>query len=208
MNKLSGLLIFMLGIGVGSGTTYYILRDKFDAEQAEREAQIKAVYDEKYRKDDTKPEKDEVKEPVNETITNSSLKEAMLARKKDIKDYTNIVNKEQYTEEKETNSMIDGEILIEPDNHDDVIGFGLDPYDVVFATIYADGYLVDSSDNIIDIDEQIGGRETLEHFGEGDDPELLHVRNNLYEIDYEIDRDDRTYAEVSGKSPSELPPID
>lgn len=206
MNKLSGLLIFALGAGLGSGATYFYLRDRFEQEQAEREEQLKAAYDAKYNIADKVTV--EVAEEGAQPKVNISLKESMMANKKDITDYANIVKKEEYTEKVEEDKVIDGEILIEPDNYDDVIGFGEDPFDVVFATIYADGYLVDSNDRIIDIDEQIGGKETLEHFGEGDDPELLHVRNNLYEIDYEIDRDDRTYAEVSGKDPADLPSID
>lgn len=205
MNKLGGLLIFALGAGLGSGATYFYMRDKFEAEQNERESQIKAAYDAKYSlvKNEATDKEEKPKVEIN-----VALKETMMANKKNVTDYSNIIKKEEYVEQKEDEKMIDGEILIEPDNHDDVIGFGLEPYDVVFATIYADGYLVDSNDNIIDIEEQIGGVETLEHFGEGDDPELLHVRNNLYEIDYEIDRDDRTYAEVSGKDPADLPDLD
>lgn len=204
MNKLSGILIFLLGAGLGSGATYYYMRDRFEQEQAEREEQLKAAYDAKYSE-----------KKVSDTVTeekveiNASLKETMMANKKNITDYANVIKKENYTvKQEEEEKMIDGEILIEPDNYDDITGFGEAPFDVVFATIYADGYLVDSNDNIIDIDEQIGGVETLDHFGEGDDPDLLHVRNNLYEIDYEIDKDDRTYVEVSGKNPADLPSID
>lgn len=203
MNKLTGILLFILGAGIGSGATYYILRDRFEEEQAEREAQIKSAYDAKYLKEEDETAKENVEPSIN-----ISLKESMMANKKDITDYANIAKREGYIEKKEEKNMIDGEVIIEPDNYDGLVGFAEPPFDVVFATIYADGYLVDSNDNIIDIDEQIGGRETLEHFGEGDDPELLHVRNNLYEIDYEIDKDDRTYAEVSGKDPADLPPID
>lgn len=206
MNKLGSLLIFALGVGLGSGASYFYLRDKFEQEQAEREEQLKAAYDAKYNLEDKVTV--EVAEEEALPKVNISLKESMMANKKDITDYANIIKKENYENKQEEESMpIDGEILIEPDNHDDVIGFGMEPFDVAFATIYADGYLVDSNDHIIDID-MIGGKETLEHFGEGDDPELLHVRNNLYEIDYEIDRDERTYAEVSGKDPADLPDLD
>lgn len=200
MNKLGSLLIFALGAGLGSGATYFYLRDKFEQEQAEREEQLKAAYDAKYNIADKVTV--EVAEEGAQPKVNISLKESMMANKKDITDYANIVKKEEYSEQKEEERVIDGEIIIEPED------FGEDPFDVVFATIYEDGYLVDSNDNIIDIDEQIGGKETFEHFGEGNDPDLLHVRNNLYEIDYEIDRDDRTYAEVSGKNPADLPSID
>lgn len=207
MSKLSGLLMFALGAGVGSSAMYFYMRDKFDAEQSEREAQLKAAYDIKCNS--TKVETTEEKKEEPYVQINRELKETMIKEKKSITDYANVIKKENYVEKQEEEDMpIDGEILIEPDNHDDVIGFGMEPFETVFATIYADGYLVDSDDNIIDIDDKIGGVETLEHFGEGDDPELLHVRNNLYEIDYEIDRDDRTYVEVSGKNPADLPPID
>lgn len=200
MNKIGSLLIFALGAAIGSGATYYYMRDKFESEQAEREEQLKAAYDAKYTvtKEEVTEEKEEPKVDINQ-----SLKETMMANKRTITDYSNIIKKENYDKQEEKNvSMIDGEIIIDPED------FGEDPYDVVFATIYSDGYLVDSNDNIIDIEEQIGGEETFEHFGEGDDPDLLHVRNNLYEIDYEIDRDDRTYAEVSGKDPADIPSLD
>ena len=206
MNKLAGVLGFVLGAGVGSGVTYYILRERFEAEQLERENQIKAAYDAMYEDKEANEEKDT--EPIAKSEINPVLKQEMIAKKKqEYRDYSNIVNKEEYSKEKESMALIDDEIIIEPDNIDGLIGFGEQPYNTVFATIYSDGYLVDDADHIIDID-MIGGKEALEHFGEGDDPELLHVRNKLYEIDYEIDRDERTYAEVSGKDPEDLPDLD
>lgn len=207
MNKLAGVLGFVLGAGVGSGVTYYILRERFEAEQLERENQIKAAYDARYEDKEVNEEKDT--EPIAKPEINPALKREMIEKKKqEYRDYSNIVKSEDYSKETESMALIENEVIIEPDNIDGLIGFGEQPYDTVFATIYADGYLVDDRDNIIDIDEQIGGKETLEHFGEGDDPELLHVRNILYEIDYEIDRDERTYAEVSGKDPEDLPDLD
>lgn len=203
MSKLSNLFMFVLGGVIGSGTTYFVLKERMTSEMDIELEQIKNAYNKKYEENDSNIAKEEPKNNIQSTVKE-------FTNKKPITDYSKIIKEENYKKEEEKEmSPIDGEIIIEPDNHEDegVIGFGLDPYDTVFATIYSDGYLVDDADHIIDID-MIGGKETLEHFGEGDDPELLHVRNVLYEIDYEIDRDDRTYAEVSGKDVSELPELD
>lgn len=204
MNRLSNLIMFILGGAVGSGATYFILKDRMATEMDIELDNIRSAYEKKHKEDKTN-----ISEEKPMVDTHSVVKE--ITNKRPITDYSKIIKEEKYIvkEEEEQMSPIDGEIIIEPDNHEDegVVGFGLEPYDTVFATIYADGYLVDDTDHIIDID-MIGGKETLEHFGEGDDPELLHVRNVLYEIDYEIDRDDRTYAEVSGKDESELPDLD
>lgn len=205
MQKLGSIIAFVLGAGMGSAATYFIVKDRCEkiafAKAEEEIQQVKEAFR-------PKSEKQNIDIPSEEKDVKAEMLSVL---HKTRTDYSKIVKENGYSEEKkedeEEMSMIDGEIIIEPDNRDDVIGFGLDPYDVEFATLYADGYLVTSNDHIIDI-EMIGGKEALEHFGEGDDPELLHVRNVLYEIDYEIDRDDRTYAEVSGKDPSDLPDID
>lgn len=221
MNKLGGILLFVLGTGIGSGVTCYVLSEKHKTDISELEETIKAAYDAKYVKKDTKPEEEKTEEPVLDDIARTykameKKKNETLTLKKEMVDYNKIVKEEKYTSDEEETvkekemGLIDGEIIIEPDNYDEreVVGFGMPPFDnVVFATYYADGYLVDSEDHIISI-ERIGGEEALEHFGEGDDPELLHVRNVLYELDFEIDRDSRTYAEVSGKDPADLPDPD
>lgn len=216
MSKFEGFLLFVLGAGIGSASTYFVYKDICNKRLDEEVEQIKAAYDEKYRKT-LKVDEEEVPTKARQEFKDlEKKKEEMLRKKPEYIDYSKIVKEEKYDEakvdieEEKEMGLIDGEIIIEPDNHEElgIPGFGMPPFDnVVFATIYSDGYLVDDSDHIIDI-EQIGGKETLEHFGEGFDPELLHVRNTLYEIDYEIDKDERTYAEVSGKDPSELPELD
>lgn len=204
MNKLGGLLIFMIGAGTGASIAYYVIDKRYKEEIEDLERQIKESYD---ALEDTESEEvEENTEPEKSSAKDiSTLKTQMLANKREIIDYANIVKEEKYTEEvKEDTSVIDGEIILSEDIED----FGEEPYDVVFATIYADGYLVDSNDHIISLD-MIGGEEALEHFGmDEDNPNLLRVRNTLYEIDYEIDKDDRTYAEVSGKDPADLPDMD
>lgn len=220
MNKIGSLLLFVLGVGIGTGATYFVLTEKHNNDISELEETIKTAYDAKYGNKVNKEEEESTDIQIEHSGMDEVAKiyEAMEKKKnetlpiktKEKVDYSKIVKEEKYTTEEKEMGLIDGEIIIEPDNFDEseVVGFGMPPFDnVVFATYYADGYLVDSEDHIISI-ERIGGEESLKHFGEGDDPELLHVRNTLYELDFEIDRDERTYAEVSGKDPADLPDPD
>lgn len=200
MNKLSVFLAFAFGVTVGATGTYIYINDKYnkqlehDLEELKGNLECPDMIDE---------EIDEEEVPV--------INPARAPKPSIYTEYDKIIKKEaeeKKQEEEEVATQIEDEnIIIEPDFQDGLVGFGEGEYDTVFATIYADGYLVDDMDHCIDIFD-IGGREVLEHFGEGDDPELLHVRNELTKTDYEIDRDERTYQEVSGKSEAELPDLD
>ena len=70
-------------------------------------------------------------------------------------------------------------------------------YDVVNLTYFEDGVVVDDNDHVwteTEIEARIGS-ESLQHFGEYED-DSVHVRNDLMKIDYEILKDERTYADA------------
>ena len=74
-------------------------------------------------------------------------------------------------------------------------GYSAQPLDYFADGILADGWGVE-----LDIEETIG-EESLEHFGEYAD-DLLYVRNERKEIDYEVTKDPRTYAEAVQTNPN------
>lgn len=180
MNK---LFIFVLGAGIGSAATYILLKNKYDEIISEEIEQIKEAYNSD--KDDEPKVNPEPK--VNEATEKSSLK-YQAEKRVPITDYANIVTAEKYAKKEDVKME---ECIIEPDD------FGED-YDVIYATYYSDGYLVDDDDHIIDIDN-VGGEDILKSMSD-----VLHVRNTLYELDYEIIKDNRTYENVSGKDLSAL----
>lgn len=73
-------------------------------------------------------------------------------------------------------------------------GYNAQPLDY-----FADGVLADGWGVRLDIEETIG-EDSLSHFGEDED-DILYVRNERNEIDYEITRDPRTYEEVLRTNP-------
>jgi hypothetical protein len=72
-------------------------------------------------------------------------------------------------------------------------------YDKVFLDYYADNILADEMQNKIEasVFEKIIGKNFANHFGEKDDPEVLHIRNSKLTTDYEITKDPRLYSEVT-----------
>lgn len=69
-------------------------------------------------------------------------------------------------------------------------GFNACPLDY-----YADGILADGWHVEVNIDETIG-EDALEHFGEYVD-DIVYVRNERTQLDYEVTRDPRTYQEAA-----------
>ena len=74
-------------------------------------------------------------------------------------------------------------------------GYNAQPLDY-----FADGVLADGWGMPLDIEETIG-EEALDHFGEEQD-DIIYVRNERNEIDYEVTKDPRTYEEVRRMNPN------
>lgn len=92
--------------------------------------------------------------------------------------------------------FINGPYPISPDDFScSPPGYSAQPLDY-----FADGVLADDWGMQVDIEETIG-EENLAHFGEYAD-DILYVRNERTEIDYEVTKDPRTYAEVCRMNPN------
>lgn len=90
---------------------------------------------------------------------------------------------------------INGPYVISPEDFNcSPPGYNAQPLDY-----FADGVLADDWGVILDIDETIG-EESLNHFGEYQD-DIVYVRNEREEIDYEVTRDPRTYDEAVRTNP-------
>lgn len=92
--------------------------------------------------------------------------------------------------------FINGPYVISPDDFScSPPGYNAQPLDY-----FADGVLADDWGMKVDIEETIG-EENLAHFGEYAD-DVLYIRNERTEIDYEVTKDPRTYEEVCRMNPN------
>lgn len=89
---------------------------------------------------------------------------------------------------------INGPCVISPDEFGSAKGYNMQSLDY-----FADGVLADSWGVELDLDETIG-EDAIEHFGEYDD-DVVYVRNDRTELEYEVTRDPRTYAEAYHDNP-------
>jgi hypothetical protein len=71
-------------------------------------------------------------------------------------------------------------------------------YDQITLTFWADDeVLIDDSKRVITDVDSVVGATNLHRFGfKSEDPEIVYVRNERLEVDYEITKDDRSYSEV------------
>lgn len=178
-NILSTVLAFSVGAAAGALVTWKLLDKKYRQIAREEIDSVKKVYTFRYPKeeqDTNEPESDK-KEPVinkAEKTINDSIKH----------EYINIANK--YSGEQEGGSeqmSFDDKPwrYVIPPNEFDVY----DDYETISLTCYADGYVTDDMDELIDNVDDIIGIESLDHFGEYE-PDTVFVRNDKLKIDYEI----------------------
>jgi hypothetical protein len=84
-----------------------------------------------------------------------------------------------------------------------------DGYDEITLTYYqGDDVLCDAEDKVIDDQERVVGVENLDKFGHGsNDVNVVYVRNDAMQLDIEIVKSDKTYAEeVHGLAHADNPP--
>ena len=162
--KIRELIIFVVGVGVGIGASYNIIKKKHEEILEEEIASVKETYSKNNKESD---EVTEEKEPEPEEI--ASVKETY---NKLTKEYS------ESNEEHCTNSEI-YEI-----SYDD---FGEEGYEEIELTYYIDDEtLTDDADEPmeeLDIISSIGSIDILDGCKDG---EYIYIRNKEKEIDYSI----------------------
>lgn len=215
--KLSNVFIFGIGIAIGSAITYKIVSDKYESlinEEIESVKESLGYYDKKHN--------DEV---IDENVENPTKVFDPLKIEK--KDYENMVSYYKYHTPDEKVEEVDDPIGVDPAEMEhpglefyrvntdvpdhslkaniyvippEEYGVLLD-YDMIDLTHYNDGVLCDDMDEIVeDIDDKVG-RDYVNHFGDFDEPDVIHVRNDILRCDYEITRDLRNYGEIGFVKP-------
>lgn len=200
MNK---IVSFILGAGIGSVTTYFVVKKTIQERADEEIESVVTTFKERYDKIE-KILTDEQKEKIG---VYSSEKEFKVIEP-DIQ-----TEEEPYKDKVEDLGYSVGVDLSENnDKHVDNITqiddvkIDMAPYTIseeefgefgneeMTLILYADGVLADEQDELIDDPESLLGN-CLEEFGEYDD--ALYVRNESKEIDFVVIRSDKTFDDVN-----------
>ncbi len=192
------VLLVAAGAAIGSAVTWKVVTTKYERIVQEEIDSVKEEFKRLYEDQETVEEPNvqieaEYEEPVEDVFepTNDEVFE-----------YHNISSmyrsSEDETVEKGGEDEVDevpyinGPYVISPDD------FRCSPpgYNAQALDYFADGVLADSWGNEVDIDETIG-EDSLERFGDYVD-DIVYVRNERKEIDYEVTCDSRRYEDVYG----------
>ena len=190
--KLSNVLLFTSGVAVGSFVTWRYFKSKYEVVEDEIEEKTEETEGETETEDED-PEVSESK---------------MSYKKPPLKEYVKMVEDNGYVpkthmeevEEEITNGEWNNKdvyepFIIRPDEYGEIHA-----YETLSLNYYADGVLTDELDNPIEDVESLVPADFADHFGEYED-DVVHVRNDNLECDYEILRDLRKFTDVVGEYP-------
>lgn len=207
-STLKGVLIFVLGAAAGSLATWKLIEKKYKDIAQEEIDSVKDTFSKMKKNeypdkledypdfeefddsDDSYDSDDE--EPKSEQKIDRNNKPDIVEYAKILSEtgYTNYAERQDKKEKKGVEPVEDERpYVISPDE------FGeKDGYENVTLTYYADGVLTDYFDNVISNVDEVVGLDSLDHFGEYED-DVVFVRNEKMETDYEILRDLRDFNE-------------
>ena len=190
--KLSNVLLFTAGVAVGSLVTWRYFKSKYEVVEDEIEEKTEETEGETETEDED-PEVSESK---------------MSYKKPPLKEYVKMVEDSGYVPkthmEEVKEEIANGEwddkdvyepFIIRPEEYGE-----LHAYETLSLNYYADGVLTDELDNPIEDVESLVPADFADHFGEYED-DVVHVRNDNLECDYEILRDLRKFTDVVGEYP-------
>ena len=208
MSKMTGFVIFVAGAAVGSVTTWYYVKKKYEQIACEEIQSVKEVFA-KNAQNHRDAEIDISESQEKAVMAREKPSVAEYAKKLSETGYTNysnsiMVDDDDQEEKSDDPGAEPGKYFGDPDADPYVIPpeeFGeKDDYDRISLTYYADHILADDNDQLLEDVEGTVGFESLTHFGEYEDDSVF-VRNDRLKIDYEILRDERKYSDVIKTKP-------
>lgn len=206
--KLFNVLLVAVGAAIGSAVTWKVVTTKYEKIIQEEIDSVKEEY--KNLAQRTKQNIQDNIECDEENTDNSEVVDDFVedvfepAKDSEVFEYHNISSRYRSSADVEENDTdteggtgdldevpyINGPYVISPDD------FRCSPpgYNAQALDYFTDGVLADAWGNELDIEETIG-EDSLNHFGEYVD-DLVYVRNDRKEIDYEVTCDIRSYDSV------------
>ncbi len=199
MSKRLYLAMFVAGAMIGSATTWYFVKKKYEKIAQEKIDSVKEVFAKKDFGSQVK-EMTKAGEEIAKGFNDGIRQAAEQAKDKpDLERYAAMIQKYGGTvsEEKEAPMKEKFPYVIPPEE------FGeFEDYERISLTYYADGVLADDNNEIVDDVEDIVG-DALDHFGEYEDDSVF-VRCDERKCDYEILLDQRTFSEVTDSNPHQV----
>lgn len=197
--KLLNILVFTVGAAIGSAVTWKLVKNKYEQIANEEIASVKEEYADLLGRMKTKLKEDcscENSTDVENDIYTDDYDQAEYDELASIYRSSDEDEDEEDSEEGGKWDLDEDEVpymnapyVITPDD------FSSSPpgYNAQPLNYFADGVLADDWGVVLDLDETIG-EDSVEHFGEYVD-DVVYVRDERLEIDYEVTRDPRTYKE-------------
>ena len=193
MSKYKTIFAFLFGAAVGSGVTWYFVKEYY-ARQAQED--IESVKEHRYfhaeepSDGDTESSDDDAtsEEEIQEYVSRNSNKPSVVEYAKILSDHGGYTPYGQEESEEDTAKPTENSSIhvIKPEE------FGEAGYDEVSLRWYSDHILADDSDEIIEDIEGTVGFDSLTQFGRYEDDSVF-VRDDRLQIDYEILLDQRSY---------------
>ena len=202
-NKLFSFIMFTTGAAIGSFVTWKAIKTKYERLAQEEIDSVKEEFSRlsKIRKESNNRQNEDEDTEAGAIEWNDTDQDDLVEYSNITAQYRSSSDDDETDEEGDEWSegevpYINGPYVISPDDFSSSPpGYSAQPLDY-----FADGILADGWGVKLDIEETIG-EESLEHFGEYAD-DLLYVRNERKEIDYEVTKDPRTYAEAVQTNPN------
>ena len=176
---MKGLLGFAAGLVIGAVAGIYLAKDKIMADAKQEIEEVREYY-----KSKKESKKEEVKE---EQIEQEQPKE----EKEEYKEIANnYVNYNKIEQSKVQTMLEDTPYIIDVDE------FGMnEEYDTMCLTYFADGVLIDDSDEVVEDPDVVVGLDNLKIFEEFG-ASAVYVRNEVWKTDFEILKDDWNWADL------------
>lgn len=188
------LLGFVIGLAIGVVSSALYFRGKTQEEVDE----VRSFYLSKVG------ENEATENTEAETVEEKVFRE-FNATKPEIRDYINTLRERKYVDYSKTAEPDDSSAKV-PDVIADPYVISIDDfgqeegYDTITLTAYSDGTIANYADDELEDPESTVGEDVLSKFG---DEDVVYIRNDRLKADFEVVRDNRTYVEVVGDSPTE-----
>lgn len=197
-NTMINVLAFAAGAAIGSLVTWKVVKTKYERIAQEEIDSVKEYWARRM-----------INEVLNEETSDHDENEPVYDEEdwsdewhdSVVTDYNNIARQYRTVSDEDVENDEEGEgeddfpyinapYVITPQDFADG-NYDYAPYSL---TYYCDGVLADDWDVVQDIEETIG-EESLAHFGDFAD-DVVHVRNERLQADYEVVKDPRPYSEI------------
>lgn len=193
------IIFLLLGIGIGSGATFLITRDRYERKlKNEREKMVEEINElQNKTKEESKNIEQEIKK-ISKEYSSDEISDTLNednTHKISINAKSITVNGKTYSED---NNVIDNQLTFDDIKEKPYIissdEFDTKGYEVRYWYLYNDDVLTDENNNLLttqEVEYSLG--DCLKN--EWDDEYVLHIRNDYDETDYEIKKIDSDYIE-------------